>query len=123
AHPNSPRAEAARRAGLHAAVAFPIRGPSGVLGAIEFFSSEHREPDEHMTATMASLGGQIGQFVERRRAEQRVREAGELNRAMLDASLDCVVSMDHRGCVVDWNPAAERTFGYRAEDAIGREMA
>ena len=31
--------------------------------------------------------------------------------------------MDHRGCVVEFNPAAERTFGYRSEDAIGREMA
>ena len=34
---------------------------------------------------------------------------------MLDAALDCVVTMDHEGRVVDFNPAAERTFGYRAE--------
>ena len=42
---------------------------------------------------------------------------------MLDAALDCVVTMDHEGRVVDFNPAAERTFGHRAGDAIGRDMA
>jgi PAS domain S-box-containing protein len=42
---------------------------------------------------------------------------------MLDAALDCVVTIDHEGRVVDFNPAAERTFGYRAAEAIGRAMA
>jgi PAS domain S-box-containing protein len=61
--------------------------------------------------------------VERRRAEQAVREAGELKRAMLDAALDCVVTIDHTGRVLDFNPAAERTFGYTTTEAAGREMA
>jgi PAS domain S-box-containing protein len=42
---------------------------------------------------------------------------------MLDAALDCVVTMDHEGRVVDFNPAAERTFGYAASEVIGRDMA
>jgi PAS domain S-box-containing protein len=42
---------------------------------------------------------------------------------MLGTSLDCVVMMDHEGRVVDFNPAAERTFGYRAQDAVGRELS
>jgi len=44
-------------------------------------------------------------------------------RALLSASLDCVVAMDHRGCVTEWNPAAVRTFGYSEADALGRDMA
>ena len=44
-------------------------------------------------------------------------------KAVLDAALDCVVMMDHEGLVVGINPAAERTFGIRDEDARGREMA
>jgi PAS domain S-box-containing protein len=47
----------------------------------------------------------------------------ERYRALLLAALDCVVTMDHRGCVVEWNPAAERTFGWTAEEAAGRDMA
>ena len=47
----------------------------------------------------------------------------ERYRALLHAALDCVVTMDHRGRVVEWNPAAERTFGWSAEQAAGQEMA
>src|SRR5215208_5456773 len=41
----------------------------------------------------------------------------------LDAALDCVVTIDHQGRVLDFNPAAERTFGYAAADAVGRLLA
>ena len=44
-------------------------------------------------------------------------------RAVLNAALDCVIGMDHRGIVVEWNPAAERTFGWSVEEAIGQELA
>jgi PAS domain S-box-containing protein len=43
-------------------------------------------------------------------------------RAVLHAALDCVVAIDGMGRVIEFNPAAERTFGYTAEEAIGREM-
>jgi PAS domain S-box-containing protein len=44
-------------------------------------------------------------------------------RAILDAALDCVISIDHRGLVTYFNTAAEQTFGYGAEEVIGRELA
>ena len=47
----------------------------------------------------------------------------ERYRALLLAALDCVVTMDHAGHVVEWNPAAEHTFGWSAAEAAGREMA
>ncbi len=43
--------------------------------------------------------------------------------AMLESSLDGVVAMDHEGRVLEFNPAAERTFGHRRDDAIGAELA
>jgi diguanylate cyclase (GGDEF)-like protein/PAS domain S-box-containing protein len=46
-----------------------------------------------------------------------------ITRAILDVALDCVVVIDAEGRVVEWNPAAEVTFGYSREDARGREMA
>jgi PAS domain S-box-containing protein len=45
-----------------------------------------------------------------------------LARAVLHAALDCAITIDDHGVVVDFNPAAERTFGYAAADAIGKEM-
>jgi PAS domain S-box-containing protein len=120
---NFPRQAAARRAGLHAGFCFPIRSAGAVLGVIEFFAGEARELDEALLATMATIGDQIGQAMERRRDAEALSAKEARHRAMLDAALDCVVTMDHRGLVVDFNPAAERCFGYRAAEAIGREMA
>jgi PAS domain S-box-containing protein len=120
---NFPRADAARRAGLHAAFGFPLRSPRGILGVAEFFSRAPREPDTQLLKTMEVLGSQIGQFVARRRAESEVRASESRLRAMLETSLDAVVTMDHDGRVVGWNHAAEAVFGYSADEAIGSEMA
>jgi PAS domain S-box-containing protein len=120
---NFPRAQAARRAGLHAAFCFPIRSARGTLGVIEFFTGEPRRLDPELLRTMSAIGDQIGQAIERRRDSEALRAKEARHRAMLDAALDCVVTMDHEGCVIDFNPAAERTFGYASEDAVGRDMA
>ena len=72
---------------------------------------------------MSALGDQIGLAVERRRDAEALSANEARHRAMLDAALDCVITMDHEGRVVDFNPAAERTFGYRASYAVGRDMA
>jgi diguanylate cyclase (GGDEF)-like protein/PAS domain S-box-containing protein len=46
-----------------------------------------------------------------------------VTRSILDAALDCIVVMGTDGRVVEWNPAAERTFGYPREEALGRDLA
>ncbi|MDQ3822359.1 MAG: PAS domain S-box protein [Actinomycetota bacterium] len=43
--------------------------------------------------------------------------------AYLEAALDCVILADASGRVVEFNPAAERTFGYTREEALGRTLA
>jgi PAS domain S-box-containing protein len=120
---NFPRAAAARREGLHAGFAFPLRSARGVSGVMEFFARELREPDERLLATLRVVGSQVGQFVARRRAEEEVRARESRLRAMLEAALDAVVSMDAEGRVIGWNAAAETIFGYPASEAVGREMA
>jgi PAS domain S-box-containing protein len=121
-HSEFPRAARAAATGMRSAICSPIRSAGGILGAIEFFSSRTREPDSELLDAMASLGSQIGQMVERRRAESRAQEAGERHRAIVDAALDCIITIDHEGKVLEFNPAAERTFGYRESEAVGREM-
>jgi PAS domain S-box-containing protein len=120
---NFPRAGAARRGDLHAGFCFPLRSPRGVVGVMEFFSREQRELDAAMLATMDALGNQVGQLVARRRAEEEVRANESRLRAMLDAALDAVVTMDEGGHVIGWNHAAEAIFGYPAAEAVGRDMA
>ena len=44
-------------------------------------------------------------------------------RAILDTALDCIITMDASGRVREFNPAAERVFGFRREETIGQELA
>jgi PAS domain S-box-containing protein len=43
--------------------------------------------------------------------------------AILEWALDCIITIDHEGNILEFNPAAEATFGYRREDVLGKEMA
>jgi len=121
--PNFPRVQAAVEAGLRAGFCFPIRTARGVVGAIEFLDSDPHEPDEELLATTESLGSQIGQFVERSRVEEAMRAREARHTAILESALDCIITIDDRGRVLEFNSAAEQTFGLRAEDVVGREMA
>ena len=59
----------------------------------------------------------------RKQAEQALRESEARKSAMFETALDCIVSIDHEGQVVEFNLAAERTFGYRRAEALGKELA
>ena len=60
---NFPRAPAAAQAGLHGAFALPILCRGEVLGVMEFFSREIREPDTDLLEMFGAIGSQIGQVL------------------------------------------------------------
>ena len=60
---------------------------------------------------------------EKKKAEDAIRESEERMRSVLESALDCVITMDHQGRVVEFNPAAEKTFGYKRDEAIGQLLA
>jgi len=72
---NFPRTPIAAHEGLHAAFAFPILLGSEVVGVMAFFSQEIRQPDQDLLDMMATIGSQIGQFIERKRAEEELRRS------------------------------------------------
>ena len=59
----------------------------------------------------------------RQQAELDARSARARNDAVLEVALDCVILIDEAGRIVQFNPAAERTFGYSAAEAVGTELA
>jgi signal transduction histidine kinase/ActR/RegA family two-component response regulator len=67
---NFPRKPVAARDGLRSAFGFPIRLGQQILGVIEVLSREVRQPDDDVRHMMGTAGSQIGQFIERKRAEE-----------------------------------------------------
>jgi len=60
---------------------------------------------------------------ESRRAAQEIRIVEARKSAILESALDCIITMDHEGKVVEFNPAAEKTFGYSRGVVVGRDLA
>ncbi len=120
---NFPRLDVAAAAELHTGFAFPALSRDEVVGVMEFFSRDIREPDREVLDIVASIGRQVGQFMDRKSAEKALRTSEARKTAILESALDCVVTIDHRGAVVEWNPMAEKTFGYARDDVLGKEMA
>src|SRR5207249_10337587 len=91
-----------------------------VAGFVELFEK---------TQQVKSQAEQLRQ-VERREFERvlarenaRLRESEVRKAAILETALDCIITIDHEGNVIEFNPAAERTFGYRREQVVGRQLA
>lgn len=60
---------------------------------------------------------------DRKRAESALRASDARKTAMLNTALDAIITIDHEGKIVEFNPAAERIFGYTRQDVLGRPMA
>jgi len=120
---NFPRRDAALKSGLHGAVCFPVRVDASNVGAIEFISRQFFHPDPDLIRMIGNIGNQLGQFIERKRAENELRHSEALKGGVLSAALDCVIGMDHQGRIIEWNAAAEQTFGYRRAEAVGQILA
>ncbi len=82
------RAGMAGAAGLRGAFALPISVGDRVLGAIEFFSREPRNPDKWLLSITVSVGNQIGQLLARREAEEAMRESEARFRSLTELSSD-----------------------------------
>ena len=83
---NFPRAPIAARENLHGAFAFPIVLGQEMLGVLEFFSRTIQQPDPELLQATAALGSQIGQFIERKWAEEGLAQ----QRHLLDTFMENV---------------------------------
>jgi two-component system CheB/CheR fusion protein len=80
-----------------------------------------REPRDH-PAPPAEVPEEVAANAERLRAEEELRQAEERMRSVVDHVIDGIITIDDRGRVDSFNPAAEKLFGYSREEVLGRNV-
>jgi diguanylate cyclase (GGDEF)-like protein/PAS domain S-box-containing protein len=119
----SPRAAAAVAAGLHGIVGFPVRSGRRVVGMISLHTWAARDLDDGLVAVMNDVGSQIGEFVERKRAEVALQESEKRMRSVLDNVSDGLATIDHAGVIESINPAVTKLFGYAEQELVGESAS
>ena len=66
---------------------------------------------------------QVAMAIERSHAEAELRTSESRLKAIIDAALDAVITMDGDGVIRSWSPQAERVFGWPASEAVGGPLS
>lgn len=68
------------------------------------------------------IRGSIIDITERKKSEELIRSAEETRRLIMNSALDAIVSIDLNGAIIFWTPQAEKIFGWKEEEIIGKTL-
>ncbi|HEV7487912.1 MAG TPA: EAL domain-containing protein [Thermoanaerobaculia bacterium] len=108
--------------GVRGGAAVVIPTASGVFGVLVAYSSVQRTFADYEVAFLKSAANLLGEAVERSNTEQALRKSESRLKQLIASTLDVVFTIDRGGIVIEWNPQAEATFGFRANAVVGRPL-
>jgi diguanylate cyclase (GGDEF)-like protein/PAS domain S-box-containing protein len=102
----------------------PIEGPAGRrYGVISVDDpADGCRPGDQQLEVLGVLAAHAAVAIENARQLHALEEAVQRHRAVVASALDGVIAIDRESRILEFNPAAERTFGYRAADVLGRPL-
>jgi len=113
------RKEMARSLNLRTAFCLPVVSHGRVLAVLLFYGSDRRREDKRLVDLIQAALAPVGPLLERKRLEEATRQL----QAIVQSSDDAIIGTDADGTIISWNPAAERTYGIPAADAIAQPLA
>ncbi|HUS36394.1 MAG TPA: ATP-binding protein [Verrucomicrobiae bacterium] len=111
------RRHIASRCGLHAVIGIPISGQE-FLGIIELFNTRAIDPQSDLLKTLTAAGAQIGQFLERKRAEQALADSQGLLKGVFQGARDPILLANNDGHCIEANSAAAKLFATSREKLL-----
>lgn len=122
--------EVAAAPGFHAIASFPFQQSGRAMGVLVLHASEKNFFDEFVISLLEEMMRDISFAIEnyaresqREAMENALIESEKFKSAILTAALDCIISINHEGEIISFNQAAERTFGHRSKDILGKKLA
>ena len=114
------RRAAAERNGLASGIAFPLLGATRVYGVVEMFSRTPRRFDDELPDLLSQVGRQFGQFLDRMRSEEVLRESESRYRLLVEAtSLDMWRATVPDGVLISDMPHWRTITGQSREEIAG----
>jgi len=105
----------ARTFGMRGAFVFPVISEGNAIGVLAFTSREVREPEDRLVQAISIIGSQIGQFMQRKSAEEEQRRF----RAAMDVSADAMMLIDRATLrFIDVNYTACKMLGYSRQELL-----
>ncbi len=101
----------------------PTRNRNRVVGVLSVQSYSLNAYNQEDLRVLQTLADYCGASLERVRAETALRGSDALKGAIMESALDGIITMDREGKIMEFNSAAQKTFGCSRAEALGREMA
>ena len=100
-----------------------IRGREQPLGSLCIAARQSRLFASEDTNFLQAVANVLATAMDRSRDEQALRQSQARNGAILETALDGIITVDHEGRIVEFNPAAEKTFGFSRAEALEMPFA
>lgn len=112
--------QAAKEEGFKGALIFPIFEKGRVAGAVELFKTSILidEMTEGLRNLISSLGIEIGQFIQRKTVEEEIMRLASI----VTYANEGIYSYNMNGIVLSWNNGAEKIYGWKAAEIIGKSI-
>jgi PAS domain S-box-containing protein len=114
------RAEVARQAGLKAGLAVPTIADEHVQAVLVFFMYVSREEDKRLIEIVSAVAAQLGSLIQRKRAEQALRESERRFQAIFHQTFQFVGLLNPDGILLEVNQTALEFIGRNLADVAGR---
>jgi PAS domain S-box-containing protein len=90
----SERAQVAAAEGFKSAFGYPLRADNTIVGVIEFYSRQSKEVVQDLLSMLDALSSQIGQFIKRKQAEEKLAQSNAIMQALSRAQSQFIVTGD-----------------------------
>jgi PAS domain S-box-containing protein len=122
--PPGPEAEALLASGVHVYMVVPMIARGALIGGLSFGGARGQFPFPPEQLSIAhEVAAQMAIAIADARLVDALRQNEERIRAIIEMSLEAVITMDASGAITGWNPQAERVFGWARSEALGRSLA
>ncbi len=116
------RGELARQAGLRACFGLPILADEEVVAVLVFYLVRARPQEQRLVNLVKAAATQLGSVMQRKQAEEALRQAEEKYRSIYENSLEGIFQTTPAGNYLSANPALARIYGYGSPEELTRDL-